>query len=99
MDNQGLDPAVMEAMQRRQEGQASQQAPQMAPQMAPPQAPPSMQEMPPMMAPATTGKEEFVPSNGHEFLLTTLAETLKNDYKLESEKLKFGAPQMAPPLQ
>lgn len=87
-----MDPAVQEAMARRQMGGQSQQAPAMAPAPQPPQAPP----MPPMGAPATTGKEEFVPSNGHEFLLTTLAETLKNDYKLESEKLKFGAPQMTP---
>lgn len=82
---------VAEAMARRQMG--GQQAPAMAPQAPqPPQAPPM-----PMNAPSTTGKEEFVPSNGHEFLLTTLAETLKNDYKLESEKLKFGqqAPMMA----
>ncbi len=85
---------VAEAMARRQMGgQPSQQAPQMAPPQAPqpPQAPPM-----PMGAPTTNGKQDFQPKDGHEFLLTTLAETLKNDYKLESEKLKFGAPQMAP---
>lgn len=87
-----MDPAVQEAIARRQGGQ-SQQAPAMAPQAPAPPMPP----MPPMGAPMATGKEEFMPKDGHEFLLKTLNETLKNDYKLESEKLKFGqqAPMMA----
>lgn len=93
-----LQPAsdpVAEAIARRGMGQGtpSMEAPAMAPST--PVAPsPSMGA--PMGAPsapsAPSGKQEFQPKDGHEFLLATLAESLKNEYKLKGEQLKYGTP-------
>lgn len=43
---------------------------------------------------SSTPKQEFTPTNSHDFVLSTLAEQLKNDHKLEMEKLKMSTPQM-----
>mgnify|MGYP003422337039 CR=1 FL=1 len=92
---QGMSAEVQEAISRRGLGQ--QQAPQL--QGGAPASP--APQMPPMAAPAPQGqpspqmgKQDFVPKNGTEFILTTLAEQLKNDNKLEMEKLKFGSPML-----
>lgn len=82
---------VAEAIARRGMGAG---APAMeAPAMASP-APtlPSPSTGAPMGAPQP--EQKFVPKDGHEFVLTTLAEQLKNDHKLEMEKLKFNTPMM-----
>lgn len=82
---------MAEAVARR--GLGIPQAPQLqggAPvQQAGSPAPQQPQQPQPQM-----GKQEFVPKNGTEFILTTLAEQLKNDNKLEMEKMKFGSPMM-----
>jgi len=75
---------VAEAIARRGVGQ---QAPIM-PQATPPA--PQQAQAPQSSAP----KQEFTPTNSHDFVLSTLAEQLKNDHKLEMEKLKMSTPQM-----
>ena len=85
---------VADAIARR--GMAAGAPTMEAPAMASP-APtlPSPSTGAPMGAPsAPAGKQEFQPKDGHEFVLTTLAEQLKNDHKLEMEKLKFNTPMM-----
>jgi len=91
---------VMEAMTRRGLGD---QAPQMS-QEALPTGTPNAQSMPPappmpMGAPmqgAPQGmSDKFVPKDSHELLVSTLAESLKNEYKLKGEQAKFGSPQMS----
>ena len=82
--------AMAEAIARR--GLGIPQAPQIqggAPVQQAGSQPQQPQQMQPQM-----GKQEFVPKNGTEFILTTLAEQLKNDNKLQMEKMKFGGPMM-----
>ena len=85
-NRQPQDDAISQAIARRGQGQ---QAPMI--DQGSSMAPPSQVQAPTQ---PTQGKQEFVPKDGHEFNLTTLAEALKNDYKLEMEKLKFGSPMM-----
>ena len=86
-----MDPAVAEAIMRRQGGE-SQQAPMMAGGQPPmPPTTPPMGGMP--MAPKS---DKFVPKDSHELLVSTLQESLKNEYDLKKEELKLGAPQQAP---
>jgi hypothetical protein len=90
------DTAVQEAMARRGLNAPSQQAPMMSGgTSAPPMGgqPPAPQAQP-MSAPAPQSKQEFTPTNGHDFILTTLAEQLKNDHKLDMERLKMNSPQI-----
>lgn len=84
------DPIAM-AMARRGMGVPSPQATQMTQGTPPPQSP-----QPPASGPSmgASPKQEFVPKDGHEFVLSTLAEQLKNDHKLEMEKLKMNSPMM-----
>lgn len=92
---QPMEDPIAEALARRGGGQ---QAPMMDQGMAQPmpQAPQGPQ-MPPTAPPMQgQGKQEFMPKDGHELVLTTLAEQLKNDHKLEMEKLKMNSPQQAP---
>lgn len=74
---------VAEAIARRGQGNGA----PMIPQGQPSQQAPSQTQMP-----ASPAKQEFVPTNSHDFVLSTLAEQLKNDHKLEMEKLKMNAP-------
>jgi len=80
---------VAEALARR--GLGIPQAPQIqagAP-VQQPGAPAQQDQQTPQMP-----EQKFVPKNGTEFILTTLAEQLKNDNKLQMEKMKFGSPMM-----
>jgi hypothetical protein len=102
MENQGMDPSVQEAMARRgmggQQGSQPQQAGmggQMAPMMSGGQSMPMM-DMGGQMPMGAPKSDKFVPKDSHELLVSTLAESLKNEYKLKEEQLKFGqAPMMA----
>lgn len=76
---------LAEALARRGAGQ---QAPMM------PQASAPAPQMAPQAPQASAPKQEFTPTNSHDFVLSTLAEQLKNDHKLEMEKLKMTTPQM-----
>jgi hypothetical protein len=95
--NPNLEPMedpVAAALARRGLGQ---QAPQMPQGGGMPQAAPSPQmgqaPMPAQPAGAPV-PAKFEPKNSTEFILTTLAEQLKNDNKLEMEKLKFNSPML-----
>lgn len=81
-DTGGIHPAVQEALARRGLGQ---QAPMMDQGGTPPLPSPASQ----MGAPMPQG-DKFVPKDTHELLVSTLAESLKNEYKLKSEEAKFG---------
>lgn len=84
---------MAEALARR--GLGGQQAPMMQEGGAPPAPAPQMGAPTSQPAPqAPQGKPEFVPKTGTEYILTTLNEQLKNDHKLESERLKMNAPAM-----
>ena len=99
-NTQGMSQEVQDAIARRGLNAPSQMAPSMsggtsAPptggQSSTPQAQPTGQ-------PASQGNTKFVPKDSHELLISTLNESLKNEYKLKEQELKFGAPQMAPSM-
>jgi hypothetical protein len=99
-NTQGVSQAVQEAIARRGQGQPSQQAPAMTSQ-APAMTQTSTPSMGATSQPAIQGSssqpaQKFVPKDSHELLVSTLAESLKNEYKLKEEQNKFGAPQIAP---
>ena len=93
-NTQPQDDAVALAMARRGLGQQSQQAPDMSGGSMSMGGQPPMPPALPMGAQAPQGKEKFIPKDSHELLVSTLAESLKNEYKLKEEQLKFG--QQAP---
>lgn len=102
--NPGLSPAVQEAFARRQQGAPAPAMGQVSPGAA--MANPVPQPLPqsqltqasapqgaPTGAPATP---KFEPTNAHELVVSALVEEMKNNTKLEKEKLKMAQVQPAP---
>ena len=88
-NTQGMSQEVMDALARRGMGAQSQQAPMMSGGQAPPMIQPPVAPSPQMGAPAPQSTK-FVPKDSHELLVSTLQESLKNEYKLKKEQAKFG---------
>ena len=89
---------VAEAIARRGLNAPSQMAPDISGAMgAPAMNAPTPVPTPTMSAPAPQSAK-FVPKDSHELLISTLQESLKNEYKLKEDQLKLGAPQMAPTM-
>ncbi len=93
--NPGQSPAVQAALARRSEapgqlGQVSQQAPMQnpVPEM------PNPSDANKSSAPATAPAQKWEPQNQQDFIISALAEQLKNSHKLEMEKTKIPQPSM-----
>ena len=98
--NPGLSQAVQEAMQRRQ-GALNQTSPQ-APMANPVPQPATPSSLTQASAPTDTAPVEmpkFEPQNRKDLIVLSLIEQLKNDNKLDKEKMKMATQPMPEPAQ
>ena len=103
MQNPGLSREIQEAIKRRQAGASVAASQQVSPQAATihelPQ-PAIESEMTKASVPKQTAPvQKFQPTNAHEAIVAALIEQLKNDNKLDKEKMKMATQPMPEPAQ